>query len=113
MGSWCFFGEGVWDVVLVWLACREERRGWREAASEASEVSCSDDGVCSGRVGGCRMKVRYIAAMAIRCGGWRRQSWDLYVSLIMDLRCYEIPGLEAIEKNAYQAVCNEVVGNSS
>lgn len=90
MGSWCFFGEGVWDVVLVWFAWREERRGWREVVmeSEASEASCSDDGVCSGRVGGCKMNVRYIAAMAIRCGGCRRQSWDLYVSLIMDLRYY-------------------------
>lgn len=61
------------------LACLEDLRG------------CGCDfwsswvlGLCAVFSGGWRVKVRYKAAIAMRCGGYSKQSSERYVSLIID-----------------------------
>ena len=52
------------------------------------------------------MKLRYIAAMARRCGGYRRQISERYVSLIIDLlKGQDDESIECYE-GTYQADCN-------
>lgn len=85
-----FDGEGVGGV---WLR-RVERRvvevaggggGAGAGVEEEREEEADRWGVISSLDGGWKTTVRYIAAMAMRWGGYKRQRLDRYVSLMMNL----------------------------
>jgi hypothetical protein len=71
------------------VACREERRGADVLDADVlEELVTAREADCAWmlfRVDGWSMQVRYIAAIAMRCGGYIRHRSDRYVSLIINL----------------------------